>query len=51
MSNKHTVCFLYAKNRPEWTLTDVASWNYGIINVPLYDTLGYDAFDHILKIT
>lgn len=50
-ANKHRLFFLYAKNRMEWTLTDIASWNYGFINVPLYDTLGYEAFDHILRIT
>lgn len=32
-------------------MTDIASWKYGFINVPLYDTLGSEAFYHILKIT
>jgi long-subunit acyl-CoA synthetase (AMP-forming) len=47
----HKLFFLYAANSVEWTLTDIASWNYGFLNVPLYDTLGEEAFDHILKIT
>jgi long-subunit acyl-CoA synthetase (AMP-forming) len=38
--NQHFKIYLYAKNSPEWTITDIASWNYGIINTPLYDTLG-----------
>jgi long-subunit acyl-CoA synthetase (AMP-forming) len=50
-SRGHKLFFLYALNSTEWTITDVASWIYGFINVPLYDTLGYEAFDHILKIT
>lgn len=30
---------------------DIACWNYGQINVPLYDTLGEEAFHHILELT
>jgi long-subunit acyl-CoA synthetase (AMP-forming) len=40
LKNNHQKIFLYAKNSIEWTITDVASWNYGTTNVPLYDTLG-----------
>lgn len=32
-------------------MTDIASWNYGITNIPLYDTLGVEAFFHIIKLT
>ena len=39
-SHGHNIFYLYAKNSIEWTLTDIASMNYGLINVPLYDTLG-----------
>ena len=49
--NKHTNVFLYCKNCANWTITDVACWNYGINTIPLYDTLGPEAFDHIIKIT
>lgn len=40
LDNKHHKIFLYATNSINWTITDVASWNYDITNVPLYDTLG-----------
>jgi long-subunit acyl-CoA synthetase (AMP-forming) len=39
-SHGHKLFFLYSLNCVEWTLTDIASWNFGLINVPLYDTLG-----------
>lgn len=50
-SRGHKLFFLYCLNSVNWTITDIASWNYGLINVPLYDTLGPEAFNHILKIT
>lgn len=31
---------MYCKNCPNWTIIDMACWNYGIVNIPLYDTLG-----------
>lgn len=49
--NNHKVMFMYCKNSPRWTLVDLACWNYGQLNIPLYDTLGKEAFHHILKIT
>ena len=49
--NKHHKIYLYAKNSIEWTVTDIACWNYGVTNVPLYDTLGAEAFFHIIKLT
>jgi long-subunit acyl-CoA synthetase (AMP-forming) len=49
--NGHNVFFIYAPASPYWTLLDLACWNYGLINVPLYDTLGKEAFDYILRIT
>ena len=51
LEHGHSVIFLYSKNCPNWTITDIACWNYGLINVPLYDTLGPEAFEHILDIT
>ncbi len=51
LDNKHTKLFLYAKNCPEWTITDIACWNYGTISIPLYDTLGSEAFSHIIVLT
>lgn len=49
-SRGHQLFFYYCTNSINWTIADIASWNYGLINVPLYDTLGKEAFDHILKI-
>jgi long-subunit acyl-CoA synthetase (AMP-forming) len=40
IDNGHSVFFTYAPTSPYWTLLDLACWNYGLINVPLYDTLG-----------
>jgi long-chain acyl-CoA synthetase len=31
---------IYAKNREEWLILDVANMLYGFTMVPLYDTLG-----------
>jgi long-subunit acyl-CoA synthetase (AMP-forming) len=31
---------IYAKNRMEWLLTDLACTLFGVTSVPLYDTLG-----------
>ncbi len=47
----HKLVYLYAKSSPEWVTTDLACWNYGQTNVPLYDTLGTEAFQHIVNLT
>ena len=39
---------IYAKNRPEWVLTEVASNSFSLVNVPLYETLGAEAVSFIL---
>ena len=39
---------IYAKNRPEWVLTEVASNSFSFVNVPLYETLGVEAISFIL---
>lgn len=31
---------IYSKNRFEWLITDWALIHYGLVSVPLYDTLG-----------
>ena len=33
-----------------WGLVDLAAWNYGLINVALYDTLGGPALEYILEV-
>lgn len=45
---KETFIGIYARNRPEWNLTDLACHTYSYINVPLYDTLGLEAISFIL---
>jgi long-chain acyl-CoA synthetase len=42
---------IYAKNRPEWVIADIASALYGYTVIPLYDTLGADAMAHVFKQT
>lgn len=45
---KETCVGIFAKNRPEWVITDTACNAYSYITVPLYDTLGDEAIDFIL---
>ena len=42
---------LYAKNREEWAITDLAGALSGITVVTLYDTLGKDSIEYILEQT
>lgn len=42
---------LYAKNRAEWTESDLGAMLAGITIVTLYDTLGKDSMDYILEQT
>lgn len=39
---------IYAKNRPEWIITDIACMISSITSVTLYDTLGADSSEYIL---
>jgi long-chain acyl-CoA synthetase len=41
---------LYSINRPEWILAEHMCFRQGFITVPLYDSLGLEAVDHILRI-
>lgn len=41
---------LFAINRPEWVIAEHACYMYGYVTVPLYDTLGADAIEYILKL-
>ena len=38
---------IYAKNRAEWIITDLALASTGIVSVSLYDTLGADSTEFI----
>ena len=31
---------IFSRNRPEWTIVDIACILYGLTTIPLYDTLG-----------
>jgi long-chain acyl-CoA synthetase len=42
---------LYAKNREEWVVTDLACILSGVTVVTLYDTLGKDSLEYILDQT
>lgn len=38
---------LYSVNRPEWVIAEYACYSSNFITVPLYDTLGEEAIEHI----
>lgn len=42
---------IYSRNRPEWVITEQAANAFSMIVVPLYDTLGEEAVEHILTET
>uniref|UniRef100_A0A668AJR3 Long-chain-fatty-acid--CoA ligase n=1 Tax=Myripristis murdjan TaxID=586833 RepID=A0A668AJR3_9TELE len=39
---------IFAQNRPEWTISELACYTYSLVAVPLYDTLGTEAIDYII---
>uniref|UniRef100_A0AAY5EES4 Arachidonate--CoA ligase n=1 Tax=Electrophorus electricus TaxID=8005 RepID=A0AAY5EES4_ELEEL len=39
---------IFAQNRPEWTVCELACYTYTLVAVPLYDTLGVDAIRYIM---
>jgi long-chain acyl-CoA synthetase len=46
--SKENFVGIYARNRPEWVLTEQACNAYSLVSVPLYDTLGVEAISFIL---
>ncbi|KAI7865268.1 hypothetical protein BDF14DRAFT_1827145 [Spinellus fusiger] len=40
---------IWAPNRPEWTITDLACNAYSLYSVALYDTFGPDAIEYIVE--
>ncbi|XP_062868020.1 long-chain-fatty-acid--CoA ligase 6 [Trichomycterus rosablanca] len=40
---------VFAQNRPEWLISELACYTYSMVVVPLYDTLGPDAIRHIIN--
>lgn len=45
------VLTLFSANKPEWIVADLACHAYSIPNTPLYDTLGHESTEYILKLT
>ena len=42
---------VHSKNNLEWILLDIANSCYGMTTMPIYDTLGEDAVDHMIEET
>lgn len=42
---------VYCKNRPEWIITELATYNFANVIVPIYETLGFEACIFILNHT
>ncbi|CAO3700822.1 hypothetical protein CU097_012714 [Rhizopus azygosporus] len=42
---------IYSVNRPEWTMTEIASYRQAFMIVALYDTLGAEAMEYIINQT
>ncbi|XP_029106783.1 long-chain-fatty-acid--CoA ligase 6 isoform X2 [Scleropages formosus] len=40
---------VFAQNRPEWIIAELACYTYSMVVVPLYDTLGQDAIRYIIN--
>ncbi|KAL0616545.1 Long-chain-fatty-acid--CoA ligase 5 [Plecturocebus cupreus] len=40
---------IFAQNRPEWIISELACYTYSMVAVPLYDTLGAEAIIHIVN--
>nr|XP_045009017.1 long-chain-fatty-acid--CoA ligase 6 isoform X1 [Jaculus jaculus] len=40
---------VFAQNRPEWIIAELACYTYSMVVVPLYDTLGPGAIHYIIK--
>ena len=51
VKNGYDLIYIHSKNRAEWTTIDLGCSKYGIISVPLYDTLGKEALEYTFKIT
>ncbi|XP_058505760.1 long-chain-fatty-acid--CoA ligase 1-like [Solea solea] len=39
---------IFSRNRPEWTIAELACYTYSLVSVPLYDTLGTEAISYII---
>lgn len=46
--NSDTFIGIFAQNRPEWIISELACYTYSMVVVPLYDTLGPEALVFII---
>ncbi|XP_017294320.1 long-chain-fatty-acid--CoA ligase 5 [Kryptolebias marmoratus] len=46
--NTNTFVGIFAQNRPEWIIGELACYTYSMVAVPLYDTLGPEALVFII---
>ncbi|XP_053269241.1 long-chain-fatty-acid--CoA ligase 5 [Pleuronectes platessa] len=46
--NTDTFIGIFAQNRPEWIISELACYTYSMVVVPLYDTLGPEALVFII---
>uniref|UniRef100_A0A669DC07 Long-chain-fatty-acid--CoA ligase n=1 Tax=Oreochromis niloticus TaxID=8128 RepID=A0A669DC07_ORENI len=46
--NSNTFVGIFAQNRPEWIIGELACYTYSMVVVPLYDTLGPEALVFII---
>ena len=42
---------IFARNRPKWTILDVACILYGYCTIPIYDTLGDENISYVFNHT
>ena len=42
---------LFSRNRPEWSIVDIACLMYGFTTVPIYDTLGDENISYVFNHT
>ncbi|XP_032429872.1 long-chain-fatty-acid--CoA ligase 5 [Xiphophorus hellerii] len=47
--NSETFIGIFAQNRPEWIIGEMACYTYSMVAVPLYDTLGPEALVFIIN--
>lgn len=47
--NNSQIVGIFARNRPEWVITDNSCSMFGFVSVPLYETLGPEAVPFILN--
>ncbi|KAJ0016135.1 hypothetical protein NQD34_014425 [Periophthalmus magnuspinnatus] len=45
----NTFIGIFAQNRPEWIISELACYTYSMVAVPLYDTLGPEALVFIIE--